>query len=117
MAEAKAMVKAGAEPFPPLSRPIWARCLGPAQTAELAGWAAAHVADARGCFVALCEGSGRVEGRLVSLRRVTALRVHYPAKSRIIDFLVSPIPDDYSSSHCISNETFLLRLPLEPIAN
>jgi hypothetical protein len=39
--------------------------------------------------VALCEGSGRVEGRLVSLRRVTALRVHYPAKSRIIDVLVS----------------------------
>ena len=95
MAEAKAMVKAGAEPFPPLPRPLWARCLGPAQTAELAGWAAAHVADARGCFVALCEGSGRVEGRLVSLRRVTALRVHFPAKSRIIDFLVSdphPLP-------------------------
>ena len=89
MAEAKAMIRAGAEPFPPLHRSRWARCLGPAQTAELVGWAAAHVANVRGCFVALCEGSGRVEGRLVSLRRVTALHVHYPAKSRIIDFLVS----------------------------
>ena len=89
MAEAKAMVKAGAEPFPPLPRLHWVRCLGPAQTAELAGWAAAQLADARACFVALCEGSGRVEGRLVSLRRVTALHVHYPVKRRIIDFIVS----------------------------
>lgn len=86
--EAKAMIKAGGRPFPLLSHTLWARCLGPAQVSQLACWAAGHVSDIRGCFVALLEGSGRVEGCLVSLRRVTALHVHYPAKSRIVDFLV-----------------------------
>ena len=87
--QVKELVRAGTRPFPPLSHTLWARCLGPSYAAEFTGWAAALAGDVQGCFVALFEGSGRVEGRLISLRRVTTLHVHYPAKSRIIDYLVS----------------------------
>lgn len=92
VARAKMFIEAGTRPYLILSLPLLARCLGLVQAAELAGWASAQVADNYGCFVALFEGSGRVEGCLVSLRRCTALHVHYPAKRRIMDFLVFKLP-------------------------